>query len=259
MLEKPILFCSSKAVPHMALLAHLYDLPLILGRKNKPGIAQLRGEQYIAATYFTEHMEIDQPIIGHLSDKNSRCYTDFIIANAVSMFNLINYSELINDDDFQSLQKHYEIIQLIIEPEYRKEIILNRLFRLYDHKQKNYVFIDQGLDDHRDAINETARIHTYMRAAGWDDPRDIRGFVALLLSADGHIHKSLMFEDAVKKRRPCINLSYANVFHDLADYHRLCDMLGQEARPQKWQEALASVALPQHIYWCGEYWDTKNI
>lgn len=259
MLERPILFCSSKAAPHMALLAHLFNMPLTLNRKNKPHIPQLKGEQFIAATYFTEHIEIDQPIRGHLSNRNSKSYTDFIISNAISKFNLINYSELINDDDFALLQNHYNIIQLVIEPQYRKEIILNRIFRLYDHKQKNYVFVDQGLKNHKDKINEMLRIHTYMNAAGWHDLQDIRGFVSFLVSDDGPIVKSLEFEYFTKKRRSCNNLNYGSIFHDISDYQKLCDIVGKLACPTKWQKILSSMSLPKHVYWCGEYWNVKDI
>ena len=174
---KPILFCSSKAVPHIALISHFYDFPLTINRKNKPSIIDPTSEKFTKATYFTQQTQIQHPIYGHLPITASKFYRDYIIDNKNDEFNLINYSELLNDDDFDYLRNYFEIIQLEIEPNYRKILILQRLFRLYDLKQIDYILLDQGLTDHRDQYNEKIRLHTYMTATNWSDRNYVKGFV----------------------------------------------------------------------------------
>jgi hypothetical protein len=257
--KKPILFCSSKAVPHMALLAHLYDLPYEFRRKNKPVILRNAADQFIASTHFTEHIHIDHPINGHLPEKTSELFADFIIGKSKEKFNLVNYSELLNDYDFNRLQDFYDIIQLIIEPEYRKSLILNRLFRLYDLEQKNYVIVDQGLNDHKDTINKKSRLKTYMQATNWKDEKDVNGFINFLLSDDSPIYKSLNFEDVVKQKRPSIKLSYHNLFHNIDDYFKLCDIIGKKPAEDQWKSIISSCQLPQHIYYYGQFWDIAKI
>lgn len=255
MIEKPILFCSTKAVPHIALIAHLYDIPLMLRRKNKPVILDETYQTLIAATYFAEHVQIDHPIIGCFEPDTSRKYADFIIDKAKAKFNLINYSELLNDADFTGLQKTYTVIQLIVEPEYRKQLIYNRIFRLYDASQKNYVLVDQGLRNHKDGANVKTRMQTYMEATDWKDMGDIRGFIDFLLSNESPIMKSFMFEDKVKHQRSTLKVSYHNIFDHTADYSKLCDWVGKKANVDEWKSILHRIRLPDHVYCYGEYWN----
>lgn len=256
-MSKPILFCSTKAVPHLALIAHLYDLKFNLDRDNKPIIED--GRDWISATFFTDHITITQPIIGFMKDEESSAYKQFIIDNARNPFNQINYSELLNDDDFDELRQHFDIIQLIIEPVYRRDLILNRIFRLYDRKHKDYSFVDQGLLPHADLGKIELRLLTFMTATGWQNKQDLRGFVRFLLSDGSPIFASFSHETRTKERRDSHKVSYGGLFSGHSDYQLLCELTNRPNRLDDWIKLSKSLHLPKHLYRFGYYWDTNEI
>ena len=256
-MDKPILFCSSKGVPHLALIAHLYDLKFELDRDNKPFIPD--GNDWISATFFTDHITLTQPINGYMKNEESSAYKRFIIDNARNPFNQINYSELLIDDDFDELKQHFEIIQLIIEPMYRRDLILNRIFRLYDKKHINYSFVDQGLLPHTGDGRKELRLLTFMTAAGWQDKQDIRGFVKFLFSEDSPIFASFSHETRTKERRYSHKVSYGGLFTGYSDYQLLCKLSNRPARLDDWISLSESLKLPRYLYRFGHYWDTDEI
>ena len=256
-MNKPILFCSTKAVPHLALIAHLYDLKFDLDRNNKPNIQD--GRDWISATFFTDHINITQPIKGYIKKEESSAYKQFIIDNAKNPFNQINYSELLNDDDFDELRQHFEIIQLMIEPIYRRDLILNRVFRLYDKKHKDYSFVDQGLLPHADVGRIELRLLTFMTATGWQDKQDTRGFVKFLFSDESPIFESFSHETRTKEKRDSHKVSYGGLFTGHSDYKFLCELIERPARLDDWIRVSRSLKLPRYHYRFGLYWDTDEI
>ena len=256
-MDKPVLFCSTKGVPHLALIAHLYDLKFELDRDNKPFIPD--GRDWISATFFTDHITIKQPINGFMKKEESSAYKRFIIDNAKNPFNQINYSELLNDDDFDELRQHYEIIQLIIEPVYRRDLILNRIFRLYDRKHKDYSFVDQGLLPHADIGRIELRLLTFMTATGWQDKLDIRGFIRFLFSEESPIFASFIHETRTKERRDSHKVSYGGLFTGHSDYQFLSKLTNRPARLDDWISLSRSLKLPRYLYRFGHYWDTNEI
>ena len=191
--------------------------------------------------------------------EQSAAYKKFIINNAKNPFNQINYSELLNDEDFAELHKYFEIVQLVIEPIYRRELILNRIFRLYDQKHKNYSFVDQGLYPHADFDKIELRLLTFMTATGWTDKKDIVGFIRFLLSNESPIFQSFNHETKMKEKRKSFKVSYGGLFAGHSDYQSLCALANRPSRLNDWIKLSNSLHLPRYLYRFGHYWDTDEI
>jgi hypothetical protein len=250
-----ILFCSSKGVPHLALIAHLYGLDLELDSKHKPKICD---ERFTAATYFNQRIKIKQPIVGHLTKQESAHYRDFIIQNASMEFNQINYSELLTNEDFEDLKSKFTIIQLLIPHRYHRQVILNRIFRLYQHIQSDYVLTDQCLFDHHSSSDET-RLKTYMNAVHWKDDSDVKGFIKFLLSEESPASRSLHYEYEIKSSRKSLKLSYGNLFDQTYDYEILSSITCKHHSQEKWKDLIEDLKIPDHLFAFGQYWELSKI
>jgi len=255
-MPKPKLICSIKAAPHIALLAHASGTRLSFNKMGKPIIDD---NSMIAATWFTDHIDLPDPITSVFDQGISRAYTNFIIDNARARLNQINYSELLDEDSMQMLSEIYDIVQIIPDDDSYRRIALQRFFWLYDAKHPNYLFLDRGLRKHRH--EETPRrLERYMMANGWDDWKDIRGFIRYCLADASPMMLSLREERNIKSSRGFPGFGYGDLFgKDCPAYEEFMLLIGQTPDRRKWIDTLVAIEMPRRFYLYGRYWDLDSI
>ena len=255
-MPKPLLICSTKAAPHLALISHISGSPLHIDKCGKPTTEF----EHIAATYFTEDLDMPDPVTGQFSNHHSDLYADYIFTKAKTQVNQINYSELMQDAAVARIAERFKIVQIIPDPASHHMIILRRFFLLYGLAHKNYLFLDRGLPKHRH-LDLDYRLDKYMFLNGWTEHKDKPGFLRWLLDdVDNPMRASLREEHDIKRSRAYPSFTYSGIFSgDAPEYEALCSEIDKVPDRKSWIAMLDRLKLPSKFYKFGHYWDIENI